>query len=126
MNIKINYKYLLVFLILLITEVLIALYVRDTIIRPFVGDILVVILMYTFIKSFIKSKIKYLSIYLFIFATCIEIFQYFNLVERLNLLDNKVLSIILGSTFDLMDIVCYFIGTVILILFEMCFNNSNR
>ena len=54
---KINMKYLLVFFILLVLEVLIALFVKDRIVRPFIGDILVMILMIQ-IRGIIKKPIK--------------------------------------------------------------------
>ncbi len=115
---KINKRYLLVFIVLLIIEVIIALFVRDTIIRPYIGDILVVILMYTFIRGFIKKPIKYLPVYLFIFAFAVEIAQYFRIIDILNLHDNKLAATIVGTSFDIKDILCYLVGTIVLIIWE--------
>lgn len=111
-------KYLLVFFILLVLEVLIALFVKDRIVRPFIGDILVMILMYTFIRGIIKKPIKGLPVYLFIFAVCVEISQYFHLVDKLNLRSNRIMTIIMGTSFDIKDILCYFAGTIIIIIWE--------
>ncbi|MGL5821079.1 MAG: DUF2809 domain-containing protein, partial [Sarcina sp.] len=77
MELKLNHKYLLAFIVLLSIEVFIALFVKDNFIRPYVGDILVVVVLYVFIKSFI-SKVKNLPIYIFLFAFFIEILQYFD------------------------------------------------
>lgn len=121
---KFNFKYLAAFLILLITEVLIALFVKDKIIRPFIGDILVVILMYTFLRGILKKPIKGLPIYLFLFAVVVEITQYFKLVDKLGLGNNKFMSTIMGTSFDIRDILCYFIGTVILIIWEKIYNSQ--
>ena len=115
---KINYKYLISFIILFMIEVIIALFINDKIIRPYIGDILVIILMYTFIRSFIKKPIKFLSIYLFVFATVVEIIQYLKILELIGLQNNKILSIILGSTFDIKDVLCYLIGGIILLVFD--------
>lgn len=115
---KINYKYLISSIILFMIEVIIALFIDDKIIRPYIGDILVIILMYTFIRSFIKKPIKFLSIYLFVFATFVEIIQYFKILELIGLQNNKILSIILGSTFDIKDVLCYLIGSIILLVFD--------
>ena len=41
--------------ILLLTEVLIALYVHDAFVRPYIGDVLVVIVIYTFIRIFVPE-----------------------------------------------------------------------
>lgn len=115
---KINYKYLISFIMLLISEVTIALFINDKIIRLYIGDILIIILMYTFIRSFIKKPIKFISIYLFVFATLVEIIQYFKILELLNLQNNKILSTILGSTFDIKDVLCYLTGSIILLVFD--------
>ncbi|MDD6796297.1 MAG: DUF2809 domain-containing protein [Clostridiaceae bacterium] len=125
---KINIKYLISFILLFIVEALIAIYVHDEIIRPYIGDILVVILLYTFVRAFIKKPIEHLHIYIFIFAVVVEIAQYFHIVEVLHLQNNKVLSIMIGGVFDIKDILCYAIGTIVLIVFKKIskknFNND--
>lgn len=115
---RINKKYIISFFILFIIEALIALFVHDNFIRPYIGDILVIILMYTFIRGVIDKKIKILPIYLFLFASFVEVMQYFKVIELLNLENNKVASIIMGTSFDIKDILCYFIGSMILIIYE--------
>ena len=115
---KINIKYIFVFIILLITEIFIALFINDTIIRPYIGDILVVILMYTFIRGFIQKPIKFLPVYLFFFASTVEVIQYYRIVDLLHLQNNKVISTIIGTSFDIKDILCYLIGSIILIIWD--------
>lgn len=110
-------KYLIGFIIILIVEVFIALYVHDNVIRPYVGDILVIICIYLLLRTIIPEKIKYLSLYVLILAIAVEIMQYFNFTYILSL-QNKILKVALGSTFDIKDIVCYVIGYIIIILFE--------
>lgn len=121
---KINLKYIFAFLGLLIIEIIIALFVHDEVVRPFVGDILVVVLMYTFIRGLIHKKIRFLPVYLFLFATTVETGQYFHLVEILNLQSNRIMSIIIGNSFDIKDILCYLIATVILIIWEKIENRN--
>jgi hypothetical protein len=116
---KINSKYILAFIILLIIEIIIGVFVRDAIIRPYVGDILVVILMYAFIRGIVRKPIKFLPIYLFVFATIVEIAQYYRIVDILHLRSNKILSAIIGTSFDIKDILCYLIGAVILVIWEI-------
>lgn len=114
-----NLKYFIMFLILFATEIFIALFVKDKIIRPFVGDILVMLLMYTFIRSVLVKQIKRLPVYLFVFAVAVEISQYFKLVEVLGLSNNKFIAVIMGTSFDIKDIACYLAGSIILIVWEM-------
>lgn len=111
-------QYALAFVILLFIEVMIALYVRDSFVRPYVGDILVVILIYYFIRIFIPDKIRLLPLYIFIFATGVEILQYFNIVEMLGLENNTFFSLLIGSVFDIKDIGCYGVGCLILGMIE--------
>ena len=115
---KINKNYLFAFFVLLFVEIMIALFVHDAIIRPFIGDVLVVILMYTLIRGVVKKQINRLPIYLFLFALTIEVTQYFHLVDHLNLQNNRFLSTIMGNSFDLKDILCYLIAAILLILWE--------
>lgn len=115
---RFNLKYFITFIILLIVEICIALFIHDKIIRPFIGDVLVVGVVYFFVRSFFK-RTKYLVVYVFLFACLVEISQYFNLVSLLHLENIKAAKIIIGSTFDLDDILCYFIGTIVLFLYEV-------
>lgn len=112
-------QYVLAFGVLLFVEVMIASYVRDSFVRPYVGDILVVILIYYFIRIFIPDKTRLLPLYIFIFATGVEILQYFNIVEILGLENNTFFSLLIGSVFDIKDIGCYGVGCLILGMIEI-------
>lgn len=114
-------KYILIFIITFAIEVIIARYVHDKIIRPYIGDILVVICLYTFSKSIFLDKIKRLSLYVLICAVIVEILQYFNYAQIL-FGDNKIMKTLLGSSFDIKDILCYVMGYLIIILVERSLN----
>lgn len=111
-------KYVIITIILLTIEVLIALFVHDDFIRPYMGDILVVILLYTFVRIFIPEKIRLLPLYIFLFAAGVEVLQYFRIVELLGLENNRFFSVLIGSVFDVKDIVCYGVGCAILGMYE--------
>ena len=100
---------LLIFLFLTGIEVLIALFVKDGFIRPFVGDVLVVAVIYYFIRIFFPTGIKYLLCYIFVFATMIELAQLLGLTQLISG-NNRLLRILLGTSFSFMDIVCYAAG----------------
>ena len=105
-------------LFLLLIEVIIALYVHDDFIRPYVGDVLVVIVIYTFIRIIVPEKCKLIPLFLFMFAAGVELLQLANIVEILGVADNKFLKILIGSVFDIKDIACYAVGCVILCMYE--------
>ena len=118
--------YFLMTVILFLMEVFIAIYVHDSFIRPYIGDVLVVIVIYMFIRIIIPEKIKLLPLYVFIFAVFVEIMQYFNIVKVLGLESNRILSIAIGSSFDLKDILCYAVGCSIMGVYEyaLCKNDK--
>lgn len=104
--------------ILFITELLIALFFHDDFIRPYVGDVLVVVLIYTFIRVFLPEGVRLLPLYIFLLAAGVEVLQYFRIGEVLGLSDNRVLSVVIGSVFDVKDIVCYGVGCGLLFVYE--------
>ena len=106
------------FVTIFLIEVLIALFLHDAFIRPFVGDVLVVVLLYCFIRSFFKLSIKNAIIAVLIFAFAVEFAQYFDLVEKLGLEHNRMARIVIGSTFDLLDLLAYLTGGILILLGE--------
>uniref|UniRef100_UPI004056B629 ribosomal maturation YjgA family protein n=1 Tax=Acetatifactor sp. TaxID=1872090 RepID=UPI004056B629 len=110
--------YLIATVLLLVIEVFIALFVQDRLIRPYVGDVLVVIVIYSFVRIFVPNKVNLLSLYIFLFAVVVEVLQYFEIVRLLKLEESRFLSILIGSVFDFKDIVCYGVGCIFLGLYE--------
>lgn len=118
-NRKKRSKYCIAFLLLLLIEVLIALFVHDDFIRPYVGDVLVVIVIYCFIRIWIPDKCKLLFLYIFLFAATVEGLQYLNLTERLGLESGTFLAVLVGSVADWKDVVCYAVGCILLGIYEV-------
>jgi len=107
--------YLILFSIILISECLIAIFLKQGFIRENVGDILVVPCIYILLRIVFPQKIKYLALYVLIFAIIVEILQLLNITTILSN-NNKILSIALGGTFDIKDIICYIIGFISIIV----------
>lgn len=105
--------FLALFIFLFVIEVLIALYVHDDFVRPYVGDMIVTILVWSFARIVFPKKLKLMSLYVMIFATLIEVGQYFNYVELLGVQNNPVLVTIMGTSFAWADIACYAVGCVV-------------
>jgi Protein of unknown function (DUF2809) len=108
-----HYFYWATFLFLI--EVCIAAFFNDSLIRPFVGDVLVVVLIYCLIRAFWHMPVIPLALAIFVFACVVEVLQYFNFVDVLGLRPYKLLVIILGTSFDWQDILAYALGTVIVL-----------
>lgn len=113
-----NKKYFIITIILLIVEILIGMYVKDKFIRPYGGDYLVVILLYTFIKSFWDESFMKVAIGVLIFSFVLEFLQYFNFVDRIGLGDIKLARILIGTSFAWEDLVAYALGVLTVIFVE--------
>lgn len=113
-----NIRYFRLFSLILVTEILIALYLHDRIIRPYFGDVLAVILIYCFIKSFLKTKVFPTAVFVLFVAFGIETLQYFNIVEKLGLQGSKIARVVIGTSFEWTDMLTYIIGIAIVLLTE--------
>lgn len=118
MRLAFNVKYLLLAAFLFALEICIALFVTDSIVRPFVGDVLVVALIYCFLRIFLRIAYWKAALGVLAFACTIEILQYFDYVARLGLENNRVLSVALGRTFEWLDFAAYLAGFLFIILIE--------
>ncbi|MCW4469885.1 DUF2809 domain-containing protein [Flavobacterium sp. MFBS3-15] len=111
-------NYFLLTILLFITEVLIALYVHDKIIRPYGGDVLVVILIYCFVRTFFNWRVVPVAVGTLLFAFLVETMQYFKIIEILGLQDSSFFRIVIGTSFAWMDMLTYVIGIAIVLLAE--------
>ncbi len=123
MNIQLNKTYLFTSIILFITEVLITSFYTTGFIRHTFGDYLVVIFLYCLIKSFVNTKSIYVAIGILAFSFIIEILQHFNLLKLLNLEENTLAKLILGSTFHISDLVAYTLGIATVLIIEYKLKN---
>ena len=55
---------------------------------------------------------------MFIFAASVEILQLFHIVDILGLGDNRFFRVLIGSVFDIKDVLCYAVGCLILSGYE--------
>ena len=66
--------YIISFLVIFCIEVLIALYVCDNFVRPYIGDVLVVVLVYSFVRIFLPTGIPRMPFYVFLYNRQIKKF----------------------------------------------------
>ncbi len=105
-------------------EVLIAAFLHDKIVRPYVGDFLVVILMYCIVKSFFDIPVLPLAISVLLFAYLIEFMQYFGLADRLGVGKSTITGIIIGNSFEWMDMIAYTAGITVVVYVEKILHKS--
>ncbi|MBQ2384245.1 MAG: DUF2809 domain-containing protein [Oscillospiraceae bacterium] len=101
-------------LFLLTVEVLIGAFVHDRFIRPFFGDVLVTVLLYAICRCFKPEGWKWLGAWIFLFSVAVEFFQ---LIPKPQL-EGTLLGIIVGTSFDWRDILCYGVGCLLALVVE--------
>ena len=117
-KLKFNFNYFVFFVLLFITEMLIAFYVHNHFFRAYFGDVLVVILIYCFVLSFFDvSKIK-TAFFILVFSFAVEWSQYFNFVRYLGLQNNKLAVLAMGNSYAFEDLICYVAGIAFVLLVE--------
>ena len=126
MTFHFNKKYLLLTTLIFAIEVFIGLFIRDTLIRPFVGDVLVVVLIYCFVRIFLNNTYWKLAFGVFLFACVIEILQYFDYVALLHLENYRIISVILGRTFEWLDFIAYLTGLLFILAVEKIFQSREN
>lgn len=111
-------KYGLLTIVFFIIEVLIALYVNDSFIRPFFGDYLVVFLVYCFAFIFWNTHFVIVSTGVLLFCYLIETLQYFHFVHYMGWEKHKIIAIVLGTGFSWYDILAYTLGFFTILFVE--------
>lgn len=121
----VNKKYLFLTLALLVTEVIIVLFVHDGFIRSYVGDFLVVILIYCFLQTFSNFSAQTVAFSVLIFAYALEGLQYFNWLHRLGWQRSALATIVLGNSFAWADVLAYTLGIMTVIWLEKIGRQKN-
>lgn len=103
-------KYFLAFIFLLIVEILIAIFIKDEFIRPYLGDFLVVILIYCFVMAISKLPVFRGLLVVLLFSFAVEFFQLINIMKVLQYQPPKIVMTVLGSSFSLWDLFAYVVG----------------
>ena len=119
-----NYFCLAIFIFL--AEIFIAIFVNDDFIRPYIGDVLVVILIYCFIKPFLKLKVLTVALFVLTFSFAIEFLQLLNIVEKLGLQNSKIARTVIGTSFSWIDLLTYIAGAAIILFAEKYWLKKNK
>ncbi len=113
-----RFHFFVLAVLLLAVEIWIALFVHDRIVRPYIGDLLVVILIYCLVRSFLKTPVLSTALAVLIFSYLVELLQYFHFINMIGLQDSNFANIIIGNSFGWLDIVAYTAGILLVIFLE--------
>ena len=111
-------RYFIIAVVLFIVEIVIALFVHDAFIRPYLGDFLVVIFLYSLLRSFINARVFLVALVVLLFSFIIETLQYFHFISWLGLEHSLLARLILGTSFAWNDLLAYTAGTFAIIVVE--------
>ena len=98
--------------LILAAEIYIAICVKGGFVRHYAGDVLAVVLLYALARAAFSVPPLNLPLKIFAFAAALELAQYFGAVQILGI-ENKILKVMIGGTFDLADLLCYAAGCIL-------------
>ncbi len=111
--------------VLLIVEILIGLFIHDSFVRPYLGDALVVILLWCIIRGVIPDRYVWLSGAVFLFAVLVEVSQIFPLCDVLGI-ENRLIRTLMGTSFAWGDIVAYLAGCSVTLAVDLILRGRRR
>ncbi len=109
--------------LLLAIEIIIGMFATGWI-RNYLGDVLVVILIYTIIRTITPdkpAKLYILPTAVLVFAYAVEFLQLWGFCDRFGI-TNRLLRIIIGTGFSVVDLMCYTIGAILCCITEYMIN----
>ena len=99
--------------VLLGVEIIIGMFAHGWV-RAYLGDVLVVVLIYTLIRTVSPEKPRrwyILPAGILIFSFAVEFLQLWGFCDRLGI-ENRLLRIIIGTGFSWIDLLCYVAGVI--------------
>jgi len=106
-------------LFLFVVEVLIALFVRDQFVRPYLGGVLAVMLVYAVLRAATPLGMAQALVAALAIALVIDLAQALNLLGALGLADNQLARVVFGGAFDMMDMAAYVAGAAAVLAIEV-------
>lgn len=120
MKFRFSLKYFLLTIFIFLIEFSIATVFKDWFfVRAYLGDVIVVMLIYTFILTFFEVRNKdWLVLGILIFSVVIEFLQHLKLAEVLGFQEGSIGYIVIGNSFSCIDILCYGVGCLLIWLIK--------
>jgi hypothetical protein len=100
-------------------EVAIALFVNDAFVRPYVGDVLAILLVYTALRAATPLSLRSALATTLAIAVLIEVAQAAKLLSALGLGENGLARIVFGGSFDWLDLLAYAAGGIVIVGIEL-------
>ncbi|RYD64138.1 MAG: DUF2809 domain-containing protein, partial [Sphingomonadales bacterium] len=104
---RLHRGYALAALALFAIEVVIALYVRDRFVRPYLGDTLAALLVYCGLRAVTRLEVVPAALAAFAVAALVELGQLIGILDLLGWRDSALARTLLGTGFEWKDFVAY-------------------
>lgn len=106
--------YIIIFIAIFTVETCIALFVHDDLVRPYIGDVIVMWAVYCLAQIILGGRFGSYKVAVgsLIFAFFVELLQKFRIVDVLGI-KSPILRTIIGTSFAPADLVCYLAGTAV-------------
>lgn len=105
-------------LALLTIEILIAAFAHDRFVRPYLGDVLAVMLVHFALRAMTPWQASTCAASALAIGVVIECAQGLHLLDRLGLAQVMLLRIVLGSSFEWLDLLAYLAGAVLALVLD--------
>lgn len=115
MDLHFSFKNFIIASIIFLIEAFIGLYSTDQFVRPYLGDVIVVLFVFYALKTIIKTSNLRLAVASLLIAYLVEWSQHLQLISRLGLQNKLWAKLILGTSFSWTDILCYTVGFLIIL-----------
>lgn len=99
---KLRLVFTAVFLLLLAIEIIIGLFAHDGFVRTYLGDTVAVIALYSLMRVFLTQKPVFMSLIVLTFAVAVDLLG----------IENRLIRVIMGTSFSLGDIAAYLVGAI--------------
>jgi len=104
--------------VVLAVEIVIALYVRDRFVRPYLGDVLAVVLVYCGLRAVLRIAPWQAATIAFTVAATVEIGQAIGILDALGWRGNAIALTVLGTGFEWKDFLAYAAGAALPLVVE--------
>ena len=121
---KARLPYIAGFLLLLGVEICIGMFYFSKFIRAYMGDVIVVWVIYCLFRSFVPRKFNScaVAVGILVFSFAVEFLQKIHIADVLGV-KIELLRIIIGTSYAPEDLWCYAAGTAVTLLQISCTNN---
>ena len=118
-------QYAIGFILILVTEIAIAVFGFHRWVRGFLGDLLVIPLLYLGFRLLFPISMKRAVLMVWCIALVIECLQAVEFTKFLGT-DNALVRILLGQTFDCWDLLAYTLGAIAILLASRITTSLNK